>query len=96
MKDVMVAFKTGSIMSKKAIVVSKSVGDTQKLDFVGVDAFSILDVSRHCAQLISFSCFWTMLAASSVICRLIKSIYPVVNGPTDQYIHMTSMNYFLN
>ena len=38
----MVAFKTGSVMSKKAIVISKSVGDTEKSDFVGVDAFSIL------------------------------------------------------
>jgi hypothetical protein len=48
---------------------------------------TVADVSRHCAQLISFSCFYTMHAASSVICRPIKSIYPVVNGPTDQYIH---------
>jgi len=29
-----------------------------------------------------------MHAASSVIDRLIKSIYPVVNGPTDQYIQI--------
>ena len=48
---------------------------------------TVADVSRHCAQLISLSCFYAMHAASSVICRPIKSIYPVVNGPTDQYIH---------
>lgn len=37
----MVAFKTGSVMSEKAIVVLKSVGDTDKSDFVGVDVFSM-------------------------------------------------------
>jgi hypothetical protein len=33
------------------------------------------DASRHCAQLTSFPCSWTMHAASTVICRTIKDQY---------------------
>ena len=50
MKDVMVAFKTGSVMSKKAIVISKSVGDTEKSDFVELTPFpfsgSIVEIGQ--------------------------------------------------
>ena len=36
---------------------------------------------RQCTQIGSYSCTWTMHAASTVIGKPIKSVYPVVNGP---------------
>ena len=41
---------------------------------------------RQCAQIGSYSCTWTMHAASTVIGKPIKSVYPVVNGPADMNI----------
>jgi len=39
---------------------------------------------RQCAQIGSYSCTWTMHAASTVIGKPIKSVYPAVNGPADK------------
>jgi hypothetical protein len=44
--------------------------------------------TKHCAQNGNWACAWTFHAASTVIARPIKSVYPVVNGPSDAYIRI--------
>ena len=44
--------------------------------------------TKHCQQNGNWACAWTFHAASTVIARPIKSVYPVVNGPSDAYIRI--------
>lgn len=48
---------------------------------------------RQCTQIGSYSCTWTMHAASTVIGKPIKSVYPVVNGPADMNIKILNTTF---
>ena len=48
---------------------------------------------RQCTQIGSYSCTWTMDAASTVIGKPIKSVYPVVNGPADMNIKILNTTF---
>ena len=49
--------------------------------------------TKHCAQNGNWACAWTFHAASTVIARPIKSVYPVVNGPSDAYIRILNTTF---
>ena len=48
---------------------------------------------RQYTQIGSYSCTWTMHAASTVIGKPIKSVYPVVNGPADMNIKILNTTF---
>lgn len=48
--------------------------------------FSLASAIQQCAQIGSYSCTWTMHAASTVIGKPIKCVYPVVKGPAEKTI----------
>ena len=49
--------------------------------------------TKHCQQNGNWACAWTFHAASTVIARPIKSVYPVVNGPSDAYIRILNTTF---
>jgi hypothetical protein len=54
---------------------------------------SLASAIRQCTQIGSYSCTWTMHAASTVIGKPIKSVYPVVNGPADMNIKILNTTF---
>lgn len=49
--------------------------------------------TKHCQQNGNWACAWTFHAASTVIARPIKSVYPVVNSPSDAYIRILNTTF---